>query len=96
MAEPFPLSLRASPKIDANKESLTFLISRINEQRLSFRNVTEESLEAEIRIAEAGQLDIVEEDVEKDNQDVRSRQEQLDEARNEMLSQVQYAAIFLS
>lgn len=89
MAESHSISLRASPKGNAEKESLSFLISRINEQRGSFRDLTEESLEAEIRATDEGQLDLVEEEATEDAQDVKSRPEQLAEAREEMLAQIQ-------
>ena len=90
MAHTIPLSLRALPKIDPNKESLPFLISRINNQRGSFRNFTEESLEEEIRSQENGELEVLEEEAPaEDTQDVKSRQEELAEARQEMLIQVQ-------
>ena len=90
MAETVPLSLRALPKVDPNKESLPFLISCINNQRGSFRNFTEESLEEEIRLQENGQLEPLEEEAPaEDTQDVKPRQEELAEARQEMLTQVQ-------
>jgi mediator of RNA polymerase II transcription subunit 17, fungi type len=50
----FPLSLRAWPKKDDTSTALSSLISRINVERGSFRNVTEESLEEEIRQSESG------------------------------------------
>lgn len=93
MADTTPLSLRALPKVDPNKKSLPFLISCINNQRGSFRNFTEESLEEEIRSQENGQLESQEEEEEEapaeDTQHVKSRQEELAEARQEMLTQVQ-------
>ena len=90
MADAIPLSLRALPKVDPNKESLPFLISRINTQRGSFRNFTEESLEEEIRSQENGELELLEEEAPaEDTQDVKSRQEELAGARQEMLTQVQ-------
>ena len=90
MANAIPISLRALPKVDPNKESLPFLISRINNQRGSFRNFTEESLQEEIRLQENGQLESSEEEAPaEDTQDAKSRQEELAEARQEMLAQVQ-------
>ena len=83
-----PLSLRALPKVDPNKDSLPFLISCINNQRGSFRNFTEESLEEEIRLQENGQESEDDAPAE-DTQDNKSRQEELAEARQEMLTQVQ-------
>ena len=49
MDDPISISLQAFPPPDKEKESLQYLIQRINAQRGSFRNVTEESLEEEIR-----------------------------------------------
>ena len=89
MAESLPISLRASPKVDANKESLPLLIARINEQRGSFREISEESLQAEIDSAENDQLDVVDHEVAEYDQDVKPRQEQLAQAREEMFAQVQ-------
>ncbi len=91
MTDNLMLSLQASPKSDPDKHSLPFLISRINEQRGSFRNVNEESLKEEIRGLEAGQAERVEDsgDDEEANED-RSRREQLALAREEMLRQVTY------
>ena len=84
-----PLSLRALPKVDPNKDSLPFLISCINNQRGSFRNFTEESLEEEIRLQENGQESLEDDAPAEDTQDNKSRQEELAEARQEMLTQVQ-------
>ncbi len=91
MTDSLMISLQASPKSNPDKSSLPFLISRINEQRGSFRNVTEASLQEEIRGLEAGQADAVEgSGDEEDGQDDRSRREQLALAREEMLRQVTY------
>jgi hypothetical protein len=49
-----PLSLRAWPRKDDSDTTLSLRISRINLERGSFRNVTEESLEEEIQQSEAG------------------------------------------
>ena len=90
MADAIPLSLRALPKVDPNKDSLPFLISCINNQRGSFRNFTEESLEEEIRLQENGQEESLEDDAPaEDTQDNKSRPEELAGARQEMLTQVQ-------
>ena len=90
MTDIFPLSLRASPKLDPDKQSLPYLISRINDQRGSFRNITEESLEEEIRAGDNEQLESLGEAAgEDDVHDVKSRQEELAEARQQMITQVQ-------
>lgn len=83
------LSLRGSPKRDPDKDSLPFLISRINEQKGSFRNVTEESLEEEIVAGRDEQMDSIEESEEpEDVQDSGLSREQLVTAREEMLGRV--------
>lgn len=90
MSEDLSLSLRSWPSPDT-KDSLPLLISRINEQRGSFRYVTEESLIEEVRAAEAGEGIIDEasagETVEA-GQDAKSQREQLAAARLEILKQV--------
>lgn len=54
MAQSQPFSLQVWPTVDKDKESLKYLISRINDQKGPFRNVTEESLEQELRDSENG------------------------------------------
>jgi len=90
MTDNLMLSLQASPKSDPDKHSLPFLISRINEQRGSFRNVNEGSLKEEIRGLEAGQAERVEDSGDDEANEDRSRREQLALAREEMLRQVTY------
>lgn len=91
MTDNLMLSLRASPKSDPDKSSLPFLISRINEQRGSFRSVTEDSLQEGIRGLEAGQAEAVEDSGDDEEaHDDRPRREQLASAREEMLRQVTY------
>lgn len=51
--EPLSLSLRPSPKQDPNAKSLPNLLQRIIQQKGHFRNVTEKSLQTEIRALEA-------------------------------------------
>ena len=89
MADSLSISLHATPQTDATKESLPFLISRINDQRGSFREITEDSLTAEINAAKEQQSDPLDEDAAEDSQDVKPRHEQLAEAREEMFAQVQ-------
>lgn len=90
MTDILPLSLRASPKTDPDKESLPYLISRINDQRGSFRSITEEGLEEEIRAGDNEILDFQgEAAAEDDVQDIKSRQEEIAEARQQMIAQVQ-------
>ena len=88
------LSLRASPKTDTQKDSLPFIISRINEQRGSFRNVTEDSLREEIQAQEAGRAETIEESGDLDEvQDAKPRREQLATAREDMLRHVKYVVL---
>ena len=91
MPNQLSLCLQAFPSVDKEKESLKYLISRINQQKGSFRNVTEQSLEEEIQTQEAGNIDtddqhIVEtiEEVE----DVKTKQEELTKVREDMIKQI--------
>ena len=89
------LSLRAWPTKDANADSLPFLISRINEQRGGFRNITEQSLEEEVRAQDAGESKGDETStklVGQDETDLKSRREEVIEARDEILKQVAYVS----
>lgn len=91
MADPFSISLRAWPAQDASKESLPSLISRINEQRGTFRNISESTLEEEAQVVDTGETSlkdptIVLSDV--DPQDVKTRREEVSAAREEILKQV--------
>ena len=56
------VSLKHWPSDEPDKESLPFLISRVIEQRGGFRNVTEDSLKAEIEAVESTSQDENEED----------------------------------
>ena len=85
------ISLQAPPARDAEKDTLQFLITRINEQRGSFRNVTEASLEAEIAEENAGEAIVASDaDVEEGNviEDDKAKKDRLLTARNDMLQQV--------
>ena len=91
MAEPLSLSLQAFPLVDQDKESLQYLIRRINEQKGSFRNVTEQSLEEEIHALEAGETqpddgDVVE--TVEEAEDPKAKREEVSKARDEILKQV--------
>lgn len=71
-----PLSLQAWPAVDKDKESLQYLISRINEQKGSFRNVTEESLEEELRhLGNGGDPDAVASGGDTNEQDITDAEE---------------------
>ena len=85
------LSLQAFPTVDKEKESLTYLISRINQQKGSFRNVTEQSLEEEIRAEEAGKSDTDNQDVietVEELEDVKTTQEEVSKAREDIIKQI--------
>lgn len=91
MADQLSLSLQAFPTVDKDKESLKYLISRINQQKGSFRNVTEQSLEEEIQAQEAGKTDTDDQDtietVEK-VEDVKTKQEEVTKARKDVIKQI--------
>ncbi|KAL8679419.1 MAG: hypothetical protein Q9186_004296 [Xanthomendoza sp. 1 TL-2023] len=91
MADPTSISLRAWPSEDKVTQSLPYLIARINEQRGSFRNVTEASLQEEIRAIEAGdQSDLTDkdDDITEDEQNAQADGERLFKARQEIIKQV--------
>lgn len=91
MADQLSLSLQAFPTVDKDKESLKYLISRINQQKGSFRNVTEQSLEEEIQAQEAGKTDTDDQDtietLEK-VEDVKTKQEEVTKARKDVIKQI--------
>lgn len=85
------LSLRAWPAKEVEQPSLPFLISRINQQRGSFRNITEQSLEEEIQAVKAGEVRSELEDVDSSSDeaaDLKSRTEDVRAARGEILQLV--------
>lgn len=47
--EPLALSLRVWPSLDTSKDEIPTLISRINQQVGSFRNISENKLDEQIR-----------------------------------------------
>ncbi len=86
----FPISLRAWPAKDDKSTALPSLISRINIERGSFRNVTEESLKEEIAKAEAGiEIDQDDGDSDDDAEDEPDRLKELMTSRQEMLGQLE-------
>ncbi|KAL8928990.1 MAG: hypothetical protein Q9208_001433 [Pyrenodesmia sp. 3 TL-2023] len=86
MADPLSLSLRAWPSSDKRIESLPHLIARINEQKGSFRNVTEASLEEEIRAAEAGEAQAT--DDAEEGQNPKAKEDELLRAREQIIQEV--------
>lgn len=90
MADQLALSLRAWPSDDTSSESLSYLIARINEQRGSFRSVTEASLEEEIRAANVGEEDHLPDvnDASQESHDANAKGEELAIAREDMIKRV--------
>ena len=89
------VSLQAVAGAANERKPLSHLIARINEQRGSFRNVTEESLEEEL---ENGQDDeaVETEDMQDEAEDAlevedeKAKRERLLKARGEMIKSVGY------
>ena len=91
IAEQLSLSLRAWPPRTADTDSLPFLISRINEQRGGFRNVTEQSLEEEIRAIDAGDTNPTGNNVDSQEDgapDLKSQRDGVVAAREEIIKQI--------
>lgn len=93
MPDQLSLSLQAFPTVDKEKESLKYLISRINQQKGSFRNVSEQSLEEEIEAQKNGKTntdDLDEQDAEivQEAEDVKTKQEEVAKAREDMIKQL--------
>lgn len=91
MASPLPISLRAWPSTEIPQLSLPSLISRINEQRGSFRNVSESALEEEIRVAQTGEgtsEDLTKATEVHSAEEIKSRRDVVAESREEILKQV--------
>lgn len=91
MASPLSISLRAWPSTETPQLSLPSLIARINEQRGSFRNVSENALEEEIRAAHT--YEGIPEDLSKATEahgveEAKSRRDTVAESREEILKQV--------
>ena len=91
MASAVPISLKAWPSTETPHLSLPSLISRINEQRGSFRNVSENALEEEIRMAQAWEgtsEDLIKATEIHGTEEVKSRRDVVVETREEILKQV--------
>ncbi|KAL9596735.1 MAG: hypothetical protein Q9179_004512 [Wetmoreana sp. 5 TL-2023] len=95
MADQLSVSLRAWPPEDKTTESLPYLIARINEQKGSFRNVTEASLEEEIRGVKQGESgesgnpgDTAISRIAKDDQDGKAQGDELALAREDIIKHV--------
>lgn len=91
MADSLSISLKAWPTTNENKDTLPSLISRINEQRGSFRNISEDKLEEESQEVQPNELST--EDLDhglpgEGSQDVKSRKEEISAAREEILKEI--------
>lgn len=86
------LSLQALQPDDANRNSLQYIIERIKDQKGTFLDVTEESLEDEIKQSVEDETvedeDMNMEEVEEEVEDDKSRRERILKARAEMLKQI--------
>ena len=94
MAESLSLSLQALSTVNKGKKSLEYLIERINEQKGSFRNVTEETLEEVIQVVQNGEAETSEDDAietVEDVEDLKSKREAITTAREEILKHVLFA-----
>ena len=97
MADQLSLPLQAWPAKDPNENSLPYLISRINAQRGSFRNITEESLQEEIEAIETGQAQpelentALSDSEDDDAHDATPQTEDVQHARGEILKFIAYA-----
>lgn len=85
------LSLQALQPNDEKRGSLQYLIERIKDQKGSFLEVTEESLEQEIK--DGGEEAVENDDIDMDDggekvEDEKTRIERLQTARGEMLKQI--------
>lgn len=96
MADPFSISLKAWPAQNVSKETLPSLISRINEQRGSFRNISESKLEEEAQAVNSGETcleDLPSASSGVESQDVKTRREEVSTAREEILKKVAWVCI---
>lgn len=87
----FPISLRTWPSKDDKAIPLSSLISRINSERNSFREVTEEDLTEEVQREEAG-VQISKDDGGSEVDDVEEEPDsvkELTKARGDILGQLE-------
>ena len=90
-----PVFLKAWPAEEHDQKSLPFLISRILEQKGGFRNVTEQSLEEEIRTGETASRegdDDVSTFEEEEEVEEKPRKEQIRAAKDEIGRFAMYVA----
>jgi mediator of RNA polymerase II transcription subunit 17 len=88
----FTLALQPTPGDNSQQKSIQQLITKINEERGAFRNVTEETLRDEIAKAATGtdNQDVDEEQNAVDPQDIEARRKEVYAARSEMLKFIGY------
>lgn len=89
-SNPLLLPLRPSRPKDQDSDPLPFLIAQINEQRGSFRDITEDSLREEIKFAKENGGDGTDfgSGKAKTGEDGKNRQEEVLKGREEILTQV--------
>jgi hypothetical protein len=88
--------IRAWPTSQPGQGNLQYLIARINDQKKSFRNVTEVELRQEIDTRGTTELpDGNEEGLSEEEAEPKSRKEVLFEARNQVIQAVAYVLWFL-
>ena len=96
----FPISLQAWPtKNNDSDTSLRSLIERINLQRGSFREISEESLRQEIAEEEAGKNAEDDDGTSEDDDDEEEHPDRLKElmkARDELIGQIEYVRVMVT
>ena len=90
-----PFSLRPWPHGDRKPKNLGEFIARVNAERGGFRTVTEESLRKEIEaqengVGETNAADEMEVDSEEEGDSTHVKIEDIIEARNEVIKDVEY------
>lgn len=85
--ELFALSLRAWPSTDTSKDELPTLISRINQQVGSFRNISESKLEEQAREGGAVETELQSQD-DASSSKAKSQTAEIAVAQQEILKQI--------
>ena len=91
MTDQLSLSLRPWSSPNIHQENLHFLISRIKQQRGSFRQLTEQSLQEEVELNEPEDAEVAKSDDSVPRgriDDGKSRKEKLSAARDEIYKQI--------
>lgn len=83
-----PPSLRPWNHDTGDAESIKTILGRIYDERGHFRNITEAGLKAEIAAQENGEQESDSEDSDTEGKEVKSRPEELQAARREMIGHV--------